>query len=220
LCMGSMQLHEYRSQFSLWSIMGSPLILGNDFNTPGTAECVQAVMVNREVIAVNQDPLVAPAQKVFDTMVTVDSSFTFVTNGSLIRRGGLAPPITVWWQVLTRPLASGEVSVVVVCREAPVTVSALLQASLGCHNTTCGSYLEDGGVDVTLGTYNKHTLRLLRGDDVVPYVFNMSLPLLGIPSSKTVVVRDLWAHSTAQYQGAIPTSMNVHGCAHLNVIVL
>ena len=32
LCSGGMTIEEYKAQLSLWAIMGSPLILGNNFS--------------------------------------------------------------------------------------------------------------------------------------------------------------------------------------------
>ncbi len=40
-----------------WSILGSPLILGNDL-TAMDADCL-SIVLNKEVIALNQDPLVS-----------------------------------------------------------------------------------------------------------------------------------------------------------------
>lgn len=50
---GGMTDAEYRSHFSLWSIMNAPLLAGNDVRsmTPATKE----ILLNREVIAVDQD---------------------------------------------------------------------------------------------------------------------------------------------------------------------
>jgi alpha-galactosidase len=52
---GGMNDDEYRTHFSLWSILAAPLIAGNDLNrmTPYTLE----ILTNREVIAVDQDAL-------------------------------------------------------------------------------------------------------------------------------------------------------------------
>ena len=46
---------EARAHFSLWAILAAPLIAGNDLSamTPET----RAILTNREVIAVDQDPL-------------------------------------------------------------------------------------------------------------------------------------------------------------------
>ncbi|WP_328724557.1 NPCBM/NEW2 domain-containing protein [Streptomyces sp. NBC_00259] len=52
---GGMTDVEYRSHFSMWSIMAAPLLIGSDLRkaTPATFE----ILGNREVIAVDQDPL-------------------------------------------------------------------------------------------------------------------------------------------------------------------
>ena len=53
---------EGRSQFSLWSMMASPLIAGNDLASMSTT--TRETLTNAEVIAVNQDPLVAQGRPV------------------------------------------------------------------------------------------------------------------------------------------------------------
>ena len=52
---GGMTTTEYRSHFSLWAILAAPLIAGNDLGNmqPEIAE----ILMNKEVIAVDQDPL-------------------------------------------------------------------------------------------------------------------------------------------------------------------
>lgn len=52
---GGMNEDEYRTHMSLWAILAAPLIAGNDLAkmTPYTVE----MLTNREVIAVDQDPL-------------------------------------------------------------------------------------------------------------------------------------------------------------------
>ncbi|MFF5672940.1 NPCBM/NEW2 domain-containing protein [Streptomyces hygroscopicus] len=52
---GGMTESEYRSHFSLWSIMAAPLLIGTDLRK-ATAE-TYGILGNREVIAVDQDPL-------------------------------------------------------------------------------------------------------------------------------------------------------------------
>ncbi|GAB7067248.1 glycoside hydrolase family 27 protein [Mycobacterium hodleri] len=53
---------EQRSHFSLWAMLGAPLLAGNDLRTmsPVTRE----ILTNREVIAVDQDPMMAKARQV------------------------------------------------------------------------------------------------------------------------------------------------------------
>ncbi|MET7900765.1 NPCBM/NEW2 domain-containing protein [Streptomyces sp. NPDC005355] len=52
---GGMTDTEYRSHFSLWSVMAAPLLIGTDLRK-ATPETYQ-ILGNREVIAVDQDPL-------------------------------------------------------------------------------------------------------------------------------------------------------------------
>jgi alpha-galactosidase len=61
---GGMTTEEYRTHFSLWAIMAAPLIAGNDLRamTPDTTD----ILLNREVIAVDQDPLGAQGRIIID----------------------------------------------------------------------------------------------------------------------------------------------------------
>jgi alpha-galactosidase len=52
---GGMSITEYQSQFTLWAEMAAPLIAGNDLTTMPLA--VRAILTNRAVIAVDQNPL-------------------------------------------------------------------------------------------------------------------------------------------------------------------
>jgi alpha-galactosidase len=51
---GGMNADEYRTHMSLWAILAAPLLAGNDLSTM-TPETV-ALLTNRDVIAVDQDP--------------------------------------------------------------------------------------------------------------------------------------------------------------------
>jgi alpha-galactosidase len=44
---------EYKTHFSLWSIMGSPLIIGCDVRN--TNQATKDILLNRDLIAINQD---------------------------------------------------------------------------------------------------------------------------------------------------------------------
>ena len=69
---GGMTTTEYRSHFSLWAVLKSPLILGNDVsNMTGD---IKAILGNKEVIAINQDPLGKSAQLV--ERITAPSVFS------------------------------------------------------------------------------------------------------------------------------------------------
>ena len=52
---GGMTDREYRTHFSMWSIMAAPLLIGSDLRS--ASEETFDILGNREVIAVDQDPL-------------------------------------------------------------------------------------------------------------------------------------------------------------------
>jgi len=52
---GGMTDTEYRSHFSMWSIMAAPLLIGSDLRT--ASQATFDILDNKEVIAVDQDPL-------------------------------------------------------------------------------------------------------------------------------------------------------------------
>jgi alpha-galactosidase len=52
---GHMTDDEYRTHMSLWALVASPLLAGNDIRTMSAV--TKSILLNKEVIAVNQDPL-------------------------------------------------------------------------------------------------------------------------------------------------------------------
>ncbi|UJR16594.1 hypothetical protein I4U23_003494 [Adineta vaga] len=79
---GGMTDTEYRTHFSLWSISKAPLIVGCDV-TKMSATTV-STLTNREVIAVNQDPLGIQGKKIafFSAQLPNASSGVQVTNNT------------------------------------------------------------------------------------------------------------------------------------------
>lgn len=91
---GGMTATEDRSQFTLWAEMAAPLLAGNDLTAMSAA--TRETLTNREVIAVDQDPLGSQAEPI-------------------ARDGG-------HW-VLTRPLAGGDRAVVLFNQgDTPATI--------------------------------------------------------------------------------------------------
>jgi alpha-galactosidase len=52
---GHMSDDEYRSHMSLWALTAAPLLAGNDIRTMSAA--TKSILLNKEVIAIDQDPL-------------------------------------------------------------------------------------------------------------------------------------------------------------------
>ena len=61
---GGLTLAESRAHFSLWALLAAPLMAGNDIATM-TPE-VRDILLNREVVAVDQDPLGVQGRRVLD----------------------------------------------------------------------------------------------------------------------------------------------------------
>jgi alpha-galactosidase len=101
---GGMSDVEYRSHFALWAEMAAPLIAGTDLRTMSAA--TKEILTNREIIAVDQDPLGAQGRAVSSA------------NG-------------LW--VLTKPLADGSRAVTLFNEtDAPATIATTAaQVGLG-----------------------------------------------------------------------------------------
>jgi alpha-galactosidase len=62
---GAMTNDEYKTHMSLWAILASPLLAGNDLRSPSPE--ILAILTNREVIAVDQDKLGKQGQRVWQS---------------------------------------------------------------------------------------------------------------------------------------------------------
>ncbi len=82
---GKMNTEEYRTHMSLWAILAAPLLAGNDLSKMSEAD--KAILMNKEVIAIDQDPL--------------------GKQGDRVWQGG---DFSVW----TRPLSGGRTAIAVV----------------------------------------------------------------------------------------------------------
>jgi alpha-galactosidase len=95
---GGMNADEYRSHFSLWAMMAAPLIAGNDV-AHMSAE-TRSVLLNREVIAVDQDPLGHAGHRILKTGDTEIWSRELAKGNRavlLLNRGKTPTDISVKW---------------------------------------------------------------------------------------------------------------------------
>jgi alpha-galactosidase len=101
---GGMSATEYKSHFSFWCLLAAPLIAGNDLrNMPPE---IKDILTNREVLAVDQDPLGAEGRRVWkdgDSEVWSKQ----MKNGSraviLFNRSTTETEISVAWEDLGYP---------------------------------------------------------------------------------------------------------------------
>jgi alpha-galactosidase len=101
---GGMTDVEYRSHFSLWALLAAPLIAGNDLRNMRPE--IHDILTNKEVIAVDQDPLGREGERVAkngDLEVWAKQ----LRDGSraviLLNRGGTEQQISANWEDLGYP---------------------------------------------------------------------------------------------------------------------
>ena len=172
-----MQTHaEYRSQFSTFSILASPLILGNDPRNMSKA-CLD-ILLNREVIALNQDPLVARAKLVYQWPDPVWPNASWVPPGSIWPNNSALPSPTGWaqaqpsilLQVWAKPLHNGDVAAVMFNRGPSQAKVQLTWGMLGLGATTTAAVRDlwlhkdlgtlTGCVNATVGSHDVFTVRV------------------------------------------------------------
>jgi len=66
---GGCSYDEYVTHFSLWAVMKAPLIIGNDVRQLQQSDPIMQILSNKEMIAVNQDPLGRQARRVWSDRV-------------------------------------------------------------------------------------------------------------------------------------------------------
>ena len=101
---GGMTDTEYRAHFSMWCLLAAPLMAGNDLRAMSAA--TKEILMNKEVIAVDQDPLGIQGHKVW-----ADGDFEVwarpLADGSravaLLNRGAATGHISVTWTGLGYP---------------------------------------------------------------------------------------------------------------------
>jgi alpha-galactosidase len=98
---GGMTDVEYRSHFSLWSMMAAPLIAGNDIANMKPA--IHDILTNKEVIAVDQDTLGKQGKRIRhenDQDVFVKPLEGGGVAVLLLNRGKAGQTISVTWEQL------------------------------------------------------------------------------------------------------------------------
>ena len=98
---GAMTPDEYRTQLNVWAVLAAPMVLGNDVRIM-RRETVD-LLTNREVIAIDQDPLGRQGRLVSQTANTSVWAKP-LADGSIavafVNRGNTSAPAAVSWQQL------------------------------------------------------------------------------------------------------------------------
>ncbi len=187
---------EDQSHFSLWAIAGAPLLAGNDVTTMN--DTIKNILTNREVIAVDQDPLGLQGTKVSEPTPGLQVwSKVLKTPGQravvLLNRNTSPASITVNWSDLG--LATG-----------PARVRDLwAHANRGSHsNSYTASVAAHGVVMLKIsGREGSQTTYLASGN--APQFNNVQAALSG-PQVMTIFYTD-----THKVNGYSTTSLSVNG---------
>ena len=95
---GGMSNDEYRTHMALWSLLAAPLLAGNDLRA--MSDETKAILMNREVIAIDQDPDAKPVKKILEQGSTVITARPLSDNSmavAIFNRGEAAATIAVRW---------------------------------------------------------------------------------------------------------------------------
>jgi alpha-galactosidase len=96
---GGMTADEYRTHMSLWAMLAAPLLAGNDLRS--MSDETKEILMNKEVIAIDQDPDAKPVQRISQPDATSVVLARPLHDGStavaLFNRADQPQTITVNW---------------------------------------------------------------------------------------------------------------------------
>lgn len=88
----------YKTHFTMWCMMNSPLMLGLDLRRVKKGDKLWKIIANKELIALNQDALGVQAKRVFCSLVQNAPDVSYVTNNDRV-------------DILAKPLADGSMAI-------------------------------------------------------------------------------------------------------------
>jgi alpha-galactosidase len=98
---GGMNGDEYRNHMSLWSLLAAPLMAGNDLRS--MSEETKSILMNKEVIAIDQDPEAKPVKRISEQGWLVIAARPLKDKTwavGLFNRGDAAAKMAVAWSDL------------------------------------------------------------------------------------------------------------------------
>ncbi|HEX6354900.1 NPCBM/NEW2 domain-containing protein [Actinophytocola sp.] len=188
---GGMTDREYRSHFSLWATMAAPLLIGTDLRdaTPETLE----ILGNREVIAVDQDPL--------------------GVQGRLLRKDNGR------W-VMVKPLQDGDIALTLFNSSETTATFGATAAELGLPNRTAytvrdlwehKTYENAGNFSAAVPAHGTVMYRVdaedrgwWRHPPATEFALDLPAPFTGVPGTVTPAGRPFTANVTVVNRGRTP----------------
>lgn len=116
---------EYQSQMSLWCLMASPLMITCDVRNMN--EATKRILTNKEIIAIDQDPLGIQAERKL---------------------------ITEIWQIFVKPLANGDVALGILNTSEKEQIADINLKEIGILNRKKGKDLWSGRILNTVKRLN------------------------------------------------------------------
>jgi alpha-galactosidase len=121
---GGMSADEYRTHMSLWSMLAAPLIAGNDLRS--MSDETKSILMNREVIAIDQDPAAKPVQRL-SVNGQLETLTRVLADGSLIvgvfNHGATAAPAALQWSSLPAAYSGKKLDVRDLWKHEPLTMN-------------------------------------------------------------------------------------------------
>ncbi len=99
--MEGISLTMSRTHMSMWCMMNAPLMLGMDLRRVEKGDELWKIMANREVIALNQDPLGVQAKRIYCSLEEENPDTVYITNNDRV-------------DILAKPLSDGDVALLFV----------------------------------------------------------------------------------------------------------
>jgi alpha-galactosidase len=128
---------EGRAHFSMWIIMASPLLSGNDIRKMDAT--TTAILTNKEAIALNQDPLGKQGRVVATPgsnleVWSKELSGTNARGVALFNRGSSAASITVKWTDLGLPAGAASVRDIWAAKDVGPATDSYTAANVPSHS--------------------------------------------------------------------------------------
>ncbi|MCR5251383.1 MAG: alpha-galactosidase [Lachnospiraceae bacterium] len=96
--MNGLDMTECRTHFAMWCMLNSPLMLGLDLRRVRKDDELYRIIADRELIALNQDPLGVQAKRVFSTLAKERPDTEYIRDNERV-------------DALAKPLADGSIAV-------------------------------------------------------------------------------------------------------------
>ncbi len=87
-----------RTHMTMWSMMNAPLMLGMDLRRVTKGDAIWNIIANRDIVALNQDPLGIPAKRVYCSLAKENPETEYIRDIQRV-------------DILAKPLADGGVAI-------------------------------------------------------------------------------------------------------------